>query len=50
MSYNVAICSPPIPTDDAQAWVGLEAATQATDEVPAAFKQLFNGVFAGRTE
>ncbi len=40
MSYNVAICLPPVSEDDARAWAELDAIIDAEGPVPDAFVKL----------
>lgn len=40
MSYNVAICIQPIPSDDKSAWLALDGLIDAEGAVPLVFKQL----------
>ncbi|MGA7520970.1 MAG: hypothetical protein WBW84_00720 [Acidobacteriaceae bacterium] len=42
MSYNVAICTPPVLPDDVTAWKELDALIDAKGPVPAVFKDLFD--------
>lgn len=46
MSYNVAICLPPISPDDNVAWAELDAVIDEKGEVPAVFKQLHDELTA----
>ncbi len=40
MSYNVAICIPPSPADDAAAWEGLDVLIHAQGPPPQVFRHL----------
>jgi len=40
MSYNVVICTPPIPTDDASAWAGIDELIGSEGLPPSVFRQL----------
>jgi hypothetical protein len=40
MSYNVAICTPPVPADDAAAWEGIDSLIKAQGDPPPVFREL----------
>jgi hypothetical protein len=40
MSYNIAICTPPVPSDDETAWAIVDSLIDAKGPVPAVFKTL----------
>jgi hypothetical protein len=40
MSYNVAICTPPVPADDDDAWASVNGLIDANGEVPPVFREL----------
>jgi hypothetical protein len=40
MSYNVAICIPPVPTDDHAAWEVLDSLISTQDTPPPIFREL----------
>jgi hypothetical protein len=42
MSYNVAICTPPVLADDATAWKALDGLIEAQGVVPPVFKVLYD--------
>lgn len=46
MSYNVAICTPPVPQEDKAAWRELEALIENQGPVPQVFKDLHNALTA----
>jgi hypothetical protein len=46
MSYNVAICTPPIPSDDAAAWEVINSLIDAQGAVPQVFKELHDQLTA----
>jgi hypothetical protein len=46
MSYDVAICVPPIPADDAAAWVGLDEFIDAKGPIPSVFRELHDQLTA----
>jgi hypothetical protein len=41
MSYNVAICIPPISIDDSIAWAGVDSAIASKGDVPPVFEELY---------
>jgi hypothetical protein len=42
VSYTVAICTPPVPADDCEAWGQLEGWIDELGQVPAVFHELLN--------
>jgi hypothetical protein len=40
MSYNIAICIPPVPTDDDEAWKAVDGLIEARGPAPPLFKLL----------
>ena len=46
MSYNVAICTPPIPVNDTTAWEGLDAVIETKGDVPPVFRELYEQLTA----
>jgi hypothetical protein len=40
MSYNIAICIPPVPTDDDEAWKAVDGLIEAKGPAPSLFKLL----------
>ena len=46
MSYNVAICTPPMPLDDDAAWGALDALIDAEGPVPQVFRTLHDRLTA----
>jgi hypothetical protein len=42
VSYNVAICIPPVPADDTAAWNALDDLIEAQGVVPPIFKDLYD--------
>lgn len=46
MSYNVAICVPPIPADDKAAWDSVQALIDTQGEPPQVFRQLHDQLTA----
>jgi hypothetical protein len=46
MSYNVAICIPPISVDDSTAWECLDATIEAKGDVPPVLRDLYNQLTA----
>jgi len=40
MSYSVAVVSPPIPSNDKDAWQAIDALIEAKGEPPVVFKEL----------
>jgi hypothetical protein len=40
MSYNIAICIPPVPTDDDEAWKAVDGLIEAKGPAPRLFKLL----------
>jgi hypothetical protein len=46
MSYNVAICTPPVPEDDSSAWQLLDNLIEAQGPVPTVFKELHDQLTA----
>ena len=40
MSYNVAICVPPVPADDREAWQQIDTLTEQRGPVPPVFSEL----------
>jgi hypothetical protein len=46
MSYNVAICTPPIPADDVSAWNALDSLIEAQGATPEVFKELHDRLTA----
>jgi hypothetical protein len=40
MSYNVAICTPPVPLDDTAAWAGLDDLINLQGSPPPVFREL----------
>jgi hypothetical protein len=46
MSYNVAVCTPPLPLDDETAWGEIDALIDAQGPVPQAFRTLHDRLTA----
>jgi hypothetical protein len=46
MSYNVAICAPPVPAEDAAAWFELDGLIDAQGSVPQVFRELHDQLTA----
>jgi len=46
MSYNVAICTQPVPPKDADAWAALDDLIQAKGQTPSVFKELHDRLTA----
>jgi len=46
VSYNVAICVPPIPTDDEVAWESVQGLIDAKGDPPEVFRQLHDQLTA----
>jgi hypothetical protein len=46
MSYNVAICTEPIPENDAAAWEQIDGLTEAQGPTPSVFKELYDALTA----
>jgi hypothetical protein len=46
MSYNVAICTPPVAVSDSMAWEGLDAIIDAKGEVPPILRKLYDQLTA----
>jgi len=46
MSYNVAICIPPVPSDEKAAWGSIDAFTHAEGPTPEVFKTLHDRLTA----
>ena len=46
MSYNVAICTPPVPVDDEAAWGAIDALIDAKGPVPQVFRTLHDRLTA----
>jgi hypothetical protein len=46
MSYNVAICTPPISSDDAAAWEQLDELINTQGPPPSVFRELHDGLTA----
>ena len=46
MSYNVAICTPPVPAEDDTAWDGLDSIINEQGAPPVVFRQLHDALTA----
>jgi hypothetical protein len=46
MSYNVAVCTPPVPVDDQTAWATLDGFIDTKGEVPQVFRTLHDRLTA----
>ena len=46
MSYNIAICTQPIPGNDGEAWRAIEGLIEAKGEPPEAFRELHDRLTA----
>jgi hypothetical protein len=46
MSYNVAICVPPIPTDDVAAWEQIDVLIDSQGPPPSVFRELHDALTA----
>jgi hypothetical protein len=46
MSYNVAICTPPVPAEDDTAWDGLDGLINEQGAPPPVFRELFDALTA----
>jgi hypothetical protein len=46
MSYNVAICTPPVAADDQAAWESVDTLIGATGAVPPVFRELHDRLIA----
>jgi hypothetical protein len=46
VSYDVVICTPPMPADDETAWQALDELTKAQGPVPQVFKELYDRLTA----
>ncbi len=46
MSYNVAVCTPPVPTDDDAAWGEVDGFISAEGAVPTVFRDLHDQLTA----